>query len=111
MSPTKQTSAANATRAGQAQADTDKKNMSAQKKAAADKPKKTDPLLTKKIRVVADKNPKREKSASHARFALYASGQTVESYIVRCVEKGQLRRAARADIDWDVKHKFIELTD
>lgn len=99
---------------GQFIRDHNARRMSAQKKEAEPKkPRepKVDATLTRKVRVLAEKNPKREGSASHARFALYATGETVEAYIVACVEAKQQRRAARADIDWDVKHKFIELTD
>lgn len=88
-----------------------KAQVAAAEPAKPAKTPKVDATLTKKIKVIAEKNPKREGTASHARFALYATGKTVEAYIVACVEKGQQRRAARADIDWDTKHKFIELTD
>ncbi len=97
----KTTPAPNASRAAQA--------ASVPTPAKEPKEPKVDATLTKTITVLSDKNPKRENSASHARFAIYKTGMTVEAYITQCVADGQLRRAARADIDWDVKHKFIEL--
>lgn len=70
---------------------------------------KVDETLGKKIVLLADKNPKREGSASHTRFAIYKAGMTVAAYVEACVKAGSKRRAARADIDWDTKHKFIEV--
>jgi hypothetical protein len=87
----------------------------ATKPAKEAKEPKVDPVLAKKIKVITDgaKNPKREGSKSHARFALYANTgkQTAGEYVELSVSKGQSRRAARADLTWDVEHKFIELID
>jgi hypothetical protein len=105
----------NDTMRGQFIRDLNAARMSAQSKEAktpkAPKEPKTDKVLTMKVKILSEKNPKRTGSASAARFALYKSGASVEAYIAACVEATQQRRAARADIDWDTKHKFIELTD
>lgn len=109
MSKTPNT-APNATRANEQKVVAQAASSAKQVKAAKAEPK-PDPKLGKKIKLVAEKNPKREGSASHARFALYRNDITVEAYLEACVKKGQQRRAARADIDWDTKRKFIELVD
>lgn len=46
-------------------------------------------------------NPKKPGSKSHARFALYQTGQTVSAYLAACAAAGQKARAARADLTWD----------
>ena len=104
MTPNTQTTknAPNATRAAQ----------STEKKPAKEaKAPKVDPILAKKVHIVTDKgaNPKRVGTASHARFAKYKNGMTVSAYLEACGEDN--RRAARADINWDSEHKFIELKD
>lgn len=53
----------------------------------------------KKIKVLASENPKRGKGAK--RFALYRNGMTVEA----ALEKG----VTRADVRWDVAHRYISL--
>jgi hypothetical protein len=68
------------------------------------------------ITLIVDKNPKREGSAAHARFALYVTGMTVDAYIATCKEKlGKSQpgaaRDARADISWDTKHKYITVPE
>lgn len=56
---------------------------------------------TRVIRLVVEKNPKREGSESATRFALYKTGMTVADF---------LKAGGRAgDVAWDVKHKFITL--
>ena len=92
----------NATRANAAKAEA--------KPAAAKKEAKVDETLTKKVKVLADKNPKKEGSKAAARFALYKTGQTVEAYLTACVAVGESRRNARNDITYDLSHKFIELS-
>lgn len=58
----------------------------------------------KKVKVLIDHNPKREGSAAHSRFNLYGKGgDTVSTYLHRGVKA--------VDINWDVKHSFIELVD
>lgn len=89
----------------------------AEQKTTAAKPAKVakvatpDPVLTKKVHVITDKgsNPKRVGTASHVRFGKYKNGMSVAAYLEACGEDN--RRAARADINWDVEHKFIELKD
>lgn len=56
-------------------------------------------------------NPKVPGSKAHARFALYAENKTVEQYVAACIASGHARRAAVADLKWDVKHGFISFTD
>jgi hypothetical protein len=68
------------------------------------------------ITLVVEKNPKRETSAAHARFALYKTGMTVDAYIATCADKlakiqPGVKRDARADIAWDVKHKHITVSE
>lgn len=51
------------------------------------------------IHILAEKNPKREGSMAHARFALYRHGMTVEQYLEA---GGQL-----GDLGWDEQRKHI----
>jgi len=53
------------------------------------------------IRLKTDKNPKREGSAAHKRFALYADGQTVDDFLKAGGTMG--------DINFDVAKGFIAL--
>lgn len=53
------------------------------------------------IRLKTDKNPKREGSAAHKRFALYADGQTVEDFLKAGGTMG--------DINFDQGKGFIAL--
>jgi hypothetical protein len=50
-------------------------------------------------------NPKREGSKAHARFALYRTGMTVAEYRAAVGDATN----ARADLAWDVRHKFITI--
>jgi hypothetical protein len=59
------------------------------------------------IKLLVEENPKR--GASAARFALYRNGITVDGYIKKSVEAGNDAQTARADLRWDVSHKFIAL--
>jgi len=106
----KPSAAPNATRAQMVANDKAAKEA---KEAKPAKEPKVDPILAKKILIKTEggKNPKREGSKSHARFALYKNNQTVADYIDLAVKGGQSRRSARADIAWDQQHKFIELAD
>jgi hypothetical protein len=52
-------------------------------------------------------NPKR--GASAKRFALYREGMITTEYIATCVQNGTAEGAAKRDMGWDIKHKFIEL--
>ncbi len=54
-----------------------------------------------KIKVLAAENPKRAGTASHARFELYSGVKTVADYVAA--------GGRRADLDWDVQHKFVEV--
>lgn len=56
---------------------------------------------TAKITLLAEKNPKREGSASHARFAAYVSGQTVAEALAAGLTTG--------DFHHDVAHGFISI--
>jgi hypothetical protein len=101
-----------------AQAATDEKTKTANeaaKKAAAAKAEiskaKRAAQDAKKIKIKVEKNPKRESSASHARFAIYKNGMTVGQYLAACEAAKHNTRAARSDISWDQEHGYIELTD
>jgi hypothetical protein len=63
----------------------------------------------RRITVLADANPKRAGSASHARFALYKSGMVVEDYVAACAKIGVKRAVAIRDIGWDLGMKFIQV--
>lgn len=97
--------APNPTRAAQAA------TPAAEKKAVVTKTPVVDAILAKKVHLITEKgaNPKRVGTASHVRFAKYKEGMTVAAYLEACGEDN--RRAARADINWDSDHKFIELKD
>jgi hypothetical protein len=60
------------------------------------------------INLLVKDNPKRGKSAK--RFALYRNGLTVEKYVAASVAAGNPARLARADLNWDVVHKFIAIS-
>lgn len=47
------------------------------------------------------KNPKREGSASHARFALYFGAKTVGEFVAA--------GGTRADLRWDLEHGFVKI--
>lgn len=55
----------------------------------------------KKITLVSEKNPKREGSKSHKRFALYKTGMTVGEF----VDAGGLF----ADLAWDAERGFVTI--
>ena len=69
--------------------------------AKPDKP--ADPILSKIIRMIVDKNPKKPGSASALRFDRYRDGATVAA----CLEAG----VTLADVRWDVAHKFVRLEE
>ena len=56
---------------------------------------------TAKITVVVTENPKKAGTASHTRFAVYKTGMTVAEFL----KAG----GKRADLDWDVSHKFVSI--
>lgn len=86
----------------------DEDNMAKAKKAAkksngaAVKTGKRAEFNAKQIKVLAEKNPKREGSASAKRFALYKNGMTVGAFI----EKG----GTLGDVHYDVAHKHISVS-
>jgi hypothetical protein len=53
------------------------------------------------INLLADKNPKRDGSAAHGRFAAYQTGMTVEAALAAGVTRG--------DLAYDAKHGYIEV--
>lgn len=63
---------------------------------------------TAKIVAVVE-NPKKEGSRSHARFALYKVGATVQEFIDACVAAGFPAKEATADLSWDRRHDFIKV--
>jgi hypothetical protein len=75
------------------------------KKAASTGTKKTYTRLDpdKKIRLLAEGNPRREGTAGHKSYSLLTSGMKVST----ALEKG----ARRVDLKWDIAHGNIELTD
>lgn len=106
--------APNATRAAdqaRAAAEAKVKAAEAKKPAKAKAEPKVDPMLTKKVTIATEgkKNPKKEGSKSHARFALYKDGMTVQAYLEASVAAGQDRKAARADLKWDTDHGFVTI--
>lgn len=54
-------------------------------------------------------NPKQPGSRSHARFALYRAGATVQQFIDACVAAGFPAREAKADLSWDRRKQFITI--
>lgn len=65
---------------------------------------------TAKIVAVIE-NPKKSGSRSHARFALYAVGQTAETFIAACVAAGYPEAEAKADLSWDRRKGFIKFEE
>lgn len=61
------------------------------------------------VTVLAAANPKAPGSKSHARWALYKTGMSVAAYFAAVKAAGQLQRAARADLAWDVAHGTIAI--
>lgn len=55
------------------------------------------------IKILADKNPKREGTTSHDRFALYRDGMTVK--------EAKDAGVKAADISYDSAKGFISVTD
>lgn len=51
------------------------------------------------IKLLVEANPKRPGSKSHARFALYVDGMTVEAFLAA--------GGKRADLAWDAAHGYI----
>lgn len=56
-------------------------------------------------------NPKKAGSRSHARFALYRAGATVQDFIDACVAAGFPAKEANADISWDRRKGFITIKE
>ena len=66
------------------------------------KPINTGPFAAdSKIKVLVEANPKRQGSGGYKRFAQYKSGMTVAEALAKGV--------TRADLVWDVGHKFISI--
>lgn len=83
----------------------EKARLAAEKKAAAAAPKapkasEFDP--SEVITLTVEKNPKREGSASHGRFALYQNGMTVEAALAAGVKAEDLR--------WDLGRRYITIS-
>ena len=62
---------------------------------------------TAPIAVQTEANPKKPGTASHERFALYYTAETVADYIAAVVASGATRAKARADLRWDQERGFI----
>lgn len=54
-----------------------------------------------KIKILVDKNPKREGSKAHDQFKLYKDGMTIKEFLT----KG----GTSASLGWDSAHKLIEI--
>jgi hypothetical protein len=78
-----------------------------EKKPRAPRAPVVDPNL--RIKVLATTNPKRPKTKSYERFAVYKDGMTVEQFSAAVEKIGQKKGLAIADIRYDLAHKFIEL--
>jgi len=65
--------------------------------------------FSRRIKVLAPNNPKREGSKSRLRFDLYRTGMTIAEYYLACEQAGQNPRIFHWDINWDLDHRFIEL--
>lgn len=74
---------------------------SAQLSPKAQAPRKNAPFAPTAVITVLVANPKKPGSASHKRFALYVSGQSVAEAIASGV--------TMADLKWDAAHKFIKV--
>lgn len=57
---------------------------------------------SKKLKKLVDKNPRREGTHGYKSFSLISNGMTVEKYL----EKG----GRMNDLNWDIKHKYVELS-
>lgn len=88
-----------------------KKAKKSKKTPKAKAPKKTKSTSAKKaghqykddmkISVLVDKNPKRPTAAAFKRFELYREGMKVSTFLAN--------GGTRADLSWDVGHKFISV--
>ena len=56
----------------------------------------------RKILLLVNRNPKKSSTKAYKRFTLYTNGMTVQAFL----KAG----GTMADINWDVRHKFIQLT-
>jgi hypothetical protein len=74
-------------------------------KGAAQKaePKTTGISEDATIKLLVKDNPKKAGSKARTRFALYTNGQKVSAFLAA--------GGTRADIAWDIKHGYIEVTD
>ena len=64
---------------------------------------------TARIAVQTEANPKKAGTASHERFALYHTTDTVAEYIAAVVASGATRAKARADLRWDQARGYITI--
>ena len=64
---------------------------------------------TAPIAVQTGANPKKPGTASHERFALYYTAETVADYIAAVVASGATRAKARADLRWDETRGFVTI--
>jgi hypothetical protein len=78
-----------------------KVNVKKEKKAST-KGKKNSVGDDSVISILVEKNPKKEGTKAHTRFALYREGMAVREYI----EAG----GTRGDVNWDLKRNYIAVT-
>lgn len=62
---------------------------------------KTKILENGRVKLLVEKNPKRQSGSGYARFALYHDGMTVAEYLAA--------GGTRADLSWDRTHQFISI--
>lgn len=62
------------------------------------------------ITVNVAENPKKIGSKCRERFGRYRTGMTVQEYIAAC-KTAPRPNDALADIAWDLKHRYISLSD
>ena len=70
-------------------------------------------LLGKKLTLVREANPKREKSATRIRYEIYRLPEcaTSDDFMRICTEQGLgSRREILSDLDYDSKQQFIKLS-
>lgn len=63
-----------------------------------------------RVVLLRKENPKRAKSRTHARYALYTDGMLAADYMRICTERGLgSRREILSDLAWDSDQQFIRL--
>ena len=72
---------------------------------------RTSGLMGRTIELVTAENPKREKSRTRARYALYHTGMTTDQYMAQCLSQGLgTKREILSDLHHDSTIGFIKLS-